>query len=137
MRQKKRKMRQISFHERKRKMRQMSHLATKGDVMLVKESLKFLAAALAINPTKETLRHAGSLHNRKTLEHCRLVRHQLPEEVLALSNVVHPHPTAHFCHLSEHLLSGGQHQQKWGLNRGKAVTRRLHQESRNELYLHL
>lgn len=76
--------------------------------MAVKEALKFLAAPLPVDLAKQALRQARRLYNRKTLEHGRLMRHKLPQEMLALRDVLLSHAAAHLGHLSEHFADSGE-----------------------------
>jgi hypothetical protein len=82
-----------------------TNLSAKWDVVAVQKSLKLVPAPLPVDLAKETLRHARRLDHAEALQHCRLVRHELPQEVLALRYVARAHAAADARHVTHHLLA--------------------------------
>ncbi len=81
-------------------------LAAEGDVVPVQELLEPLPAPLAADLAEQPLREARALHDVEALQHRRLVRHQLPQEVLALGYVPRAHARADPRHLAHHFGCG-------------------------------
>jgi len=88
-------------------MKARTNLPAKRDVVAVHKLLEFLTAPLPVDLAEEALRHARRLHDPEALQHRRLVRHQLPQEELALRDVAHPHAPPDLGHLAHHFAEGG------------------------------
>jgi hypothetical protein len=77
-------------------------LPAKWNVVPVQEPLELLATPLPINLAEEALRHAGCLDYGKALKDRGLVRHELPQEMLALRDVLTPHAAPGLGHVAKH-----------------------------------
>jgi hypothetical protein len=82
-----------------------TNLSAKRHVVPVKESLELVPAPLPVYLAEQALRHARRLDHAEALQDCRLVRHELPQEVLALRYVSRAHSAADARHVTHHLLA--------------------------------
>jgi len=73
----------------------------------VQELLEVVPAPLPVDLAEQALRHARRLHYAEALQHGGLVRHQFPQQELALRDVAQPHAAAHLGHVAHHYWGEG------------------------------